>query len=145
METKVILLKSRKEKVVLKSVFIFFFNLIALMPCFANSHHPQEFLQAIAGKKDEGAQIVSHFCANCHAVKPLISLGAPRAKVEADWNPRIKQGLATLLAHTEEGLNAMPPRGGCFECSDKQLRLAILALLPESFVELDLKPIKDHK
>jgi len=26
----------------------------------------------------------------------------------------------------------MPARGGCFECSDEQLVLAILAMLPES-------------
>ncbi len=119
----------------MKFVSIFFFNLLFLTFSYAESHHPQEFLNSVRDKKDEGMQIVSHFCSNCHALKPLIPLGAPRIKVEADWNPRIKQGLATLLAHTEEGLNAMPPRGGCFECSDKQLQLAILALLPKSFTK----------
>jgi cytochrome c5 len=37
-----------------------------------------------------------------------------------------------LFQHTDEGLNAMPSRGGCFECSDKQLMLAIRAMLPET-------------
>ena len=97
----------------------------------ATPHHPQRFLQEISGKPEEGQRIVQHFCANCHASKPLIQLGAPRIGVIEDWTPRVKQGLKLLFLHTDEGLNAMPARGGCFECTDKQLLLAILAMLPE--------------
>lgn len=98
---------------------------------FAASHHPQAFLKDIAGKPDEGAQIVKHFCSNCHAVKPLIPLGAPRVGIEAEWKPRLKAGMAGLLKNTSEGIGNMPPRGGCFECTDKQLILAIKAMLPK--------------
>jgi len=96
----------------------------------AASHRPQAFLNGVKGKADEGKQIVDHFCAVCHAFKPQISVGAPRQGVELEWQMRIKQGLSGLLEHTEEGLNAMPARGGCFECSDAQLVKAILALVP---------------
>ncbi|MFA5959790.1 MAG: c-type cytochrome [Tatlockia sp.] len=99
---------------------------------FASSHHPQEFLQSIRGTKEEGKHIVQHYCINCHAEKPLIPLGAPRIGVEADWILRVKNGLSELFERSAEGLNAMPARGGCFECSDEQLRLAILELLPDS-------------
>lgn len=95
----------------------------------AKSHHPQAFLKKISGKPHEGEAIVQHFCINCHAEKPLISLGAPRIGVEADWKPRLSQGLPILLQHTAEGFNAMPARGGCFECSDEQLKLAVSAML----------------
>lgn len=111
----------------------------------AATHHPQEFLAAIKGKPDEGEQIVKHFCANCHAVKPLIPLGAPRIGQEEDWTARFEQGLKVLLKHTEEGLNAMPARGGCFECSDEQLILAILALLPQKLHKASLIELKDYK
>ena len=104
----------------------------------AASHHPQEFLTSIQGKSDEGTQIVTHFCANCHAVKPLINLGAPRIGQKADWQIRLKQGLEKLFNHTAEGYHAMPPRGGCFECSDEQLKKAIRAMLPDM-------PINYHK
>ncbi len=97
----------------------------------AAGHHPQQFLQTIKGSKEEGAAIVSHFCSSCHALKPLIPLGAPRIKQEKDWTPRIQQGFPNLFKHTTEGLNAMPVRGGCFECSDEQLALAIWAMLPD--------------
>lgn len=120
---------------------LFSFWFFALAASHANSHHPQEFLQAIKGSKDEGRQIVDHFCSSCHAAKPLIQLGAPKINNKSDWSLRIKQGLASLFAHTEEGFNAMPPRGGCFECSDEQLRLAILAMLPKPFKQ----QVIDHK
>ena len=99
----------------------------------AASHRPQEFLKGVKGKSDEGRQIVKHFCAVCHAKNPQIPLGAPRQDIDADWQERIKQGLGGLLENTADGLNAMPARGGCFECSDEQLTKAILALIPEKY------------
>ncbi|KTC78984.1 cytochrome c5 [Legionella cherrii] len=105
--------------------------LMVQFPVYADSHHPQEFLKSISGAKNEGEQIYHHFCANCHASKPLISLGAPRIGEEADWKERLKQGMKVLFEHTNEGLNAMPPRGGCFECTDKQLMRAIHYMLPK--------------
>ena len=96
------------------------------------SHHPQDFLKSIAGSPNEGEQIVQHYCANCHAQKPIIPLGAPRIGKKEDWDPRIKQGIDILFKHTNEGINAMPARGGCFECSDKQLMLALASMLPKN-------------
>ena len=106
------------------------------------SHHPGDFLERITGSKDEGAQIVAHYCASCHAVKPLIPLGAPRTGVVAEWKGRLAPGLTLLLRHVDEGLGNMPARGGCFECSDEQLFLAILEMVPEP-LRNDL--IKEHK
>ena len=97
---------------------------------YAASHNPMLFLKNIAGAPDEGQQIADHYCLVCHAKKPQIPLGAPRAGEKYDWDQRIKQGFKTLYQHTEAGMPPMPPRGGCFECSDQQLKLAIMALLP---------------
>lgn len=112
------------------SAFIFILLLFEL-PAHGESHHPQEFLQSINGSQNEGEQVYNHFCVNCHAVKPLIPLGAPRIGKDRDWNIRLKQGMDSLFRNSNEGLNAMPPRGGCFECTDKQLMLAIQFMLPE--------------
>lgn len=97
----------------------------------AATHHPGEFLSEIKGSPDEGALIVQHFCAVCHAEHPQIAVGAPRVGYFEDWRARLKQGFASLVRHTDEGLNAMPPRGGCFECTDEQLSLAINSLIGE--------------
>lgn len=96
----------------------------------ASTHHPQDFLTQIKGSKDEGMQIYTHFCSTCHASKPLIALGAPRFREESDWDARLKQDIKVLFKHTEEGINAMPPRGGCFECTNEQLVLSIVEMVP---------------
>lgn len=119
--------------------------LIYWAPAQANTHRPQDFLQKISGSKDEGEQIYAHYCANCHALKPLIPLGAPRIGVLEDWQVRLKQGAEQLIKHSDEGLNAMPPRGGCFECTDKQLLLAIIILLPKKLKNDVFNELRDHK
>ena len=108
---------------VLSILVLFTTNLMAA------SHHPQTFLASIAGTPQEGQQIVQHFCASCHAPHPLIPLGAPRMGVIKDWDARLKQGTTTFMQHTDEGIGLMPPRGGCFECTDHQLLLAIQHML----------------
>ncbi|PJD93434.1 MAG: cytochrome c5 family protein [Legionella sp.] len=93
------------------------------------THHPQAFLDKISGTKTEGEEVVKHFCATCHATHPLIPLGAPRMGIANDWVLRLKQGKAVLFQHTADGFGAMPARGGCFECSDVQLKRAIAVLV----------------
>lgn len=105
--------------------------IITNMTCWSASHHPQEFLKKAAGSPQEGNMIVEHYCAMCHAEKPLISLGAPRIGSIEDWGPRLNSGLDVLFQHLDAGYNAMPARGGCFECTDDQLKMAIAALLPQ--------------
>lgn len=113
-------------------IFALIFTQSFSLSSLAANHHPQDLLKKISGSKEEGAQIVHHYCATCHALKPIIPIGAPRIGQLKDWEPRLNLGLQSLFDHTTQGLNAMPARGGCFECSDKQLMLAIVELLPES-------------
>ena len=108
--------------------------LLIAINAYATSHRPQDFLNSIQGTQNEGEQIVEHFCATCHAEKPLINLGAPKINNKIDWKIRLRQGFKQLFHNTSQGKNLMPARGGCFECSDEQLRLAIEALLPKERV-----------
>lgn len=119
-----------------------------IVPVYAETHHPQQFLKTIIGTKDEGEQIYTHFCSNCHAQKPIIPLGAPRIGEEGDWKVRLKQGIDVLFKHTDEGFNGMPPRGGCFECTDEQLILALVEIVPKKNQKAllnDLRAYKKHK
>lgn len=122
----------------MSSVFsaYFLFLLIISGEGYAASHHPEEFLESIRGTKNEGKEIYNHFCVNCHDINPKIPLGAPRVGVKKDWVKRLDQGVGQLFQHTSEGVNAMPPRGGCFECSDEQLRLVLCYMVDnESFCD----------
>ncbi|MFC3907802.1 c-type cytochrome [Legionella dresdenensis] len=116
---------------------------LALLYCITSwgaSHHPQQFLNSIRGQKNEGQLIFKEFCAACHAIKPDIELNAPKIGLAKDWLPRLEQGTGLLLQHTVDGYGAMPARGGCFECTDEQLMLAIESMLPK--IE---KPTSEHK
>ena len=116
----------------IKQVCVATFLLFHLGASVAGSHDPEKFLHDIEGTPDEGEQIVKHYCSSCHAHNPIIPLGAPRMGYPAEWSPRLKQGFAMMFKHASEGLNAMPARGGCFECSDEQLMRAMRFLLKEN-------------
>lgn len=106
-------------------------SITLFVPClgYAASHHPQAFLKSISGTPNEGQAIVEHFCMVCHSADPQISLGAPRIGHTPDWRERLKQSHEQLFDHTSNGIGAMPPRGGCFECSDDQLKSAMRYLI----------------
>ncbi len=89
-------------------------------------HSPLSFVKQIEHDPDAGRKIFNEFCSSCHAEKPLIDVHAPRLKDVAAWRAvRQKNQPASRLSITREGSGAMPARGGCFECSDKQLQQAI--------------------
>lgn len=127
--------------------FVVLAMILGVFPMGAKSasHRPQDFLEAVKGRPDEGIKIVEHFCSVCHAENPQIPLGAPSQKIDADWQERVKKGLAVLLENTAEGYHAMPARGGCFECSDEQLTKAILELIPKAFHNQLQSVVKEHK
>lgn len=102
------------------------------LPIYSAEHHPEEFLASVQGSSDEGEQIYTHFCASCHAKDPMIAIGAPCVGVKADWESYTqKQTIDQMLKTIDAGIGAMPPRGGCFECSDEDLKAAIIFMLPK--------------
>jgi cytochrome c5 len=73
-----------------------------------------------------GEQIVQAYCGQCHNTGWQ---GAPVIGDRADWEPRLKAGIEQLLAHSKQGLNAMPPMGMCSDCTDEELQAAIAEML----------------
>lgn len=61
-------------------------------------------------------------CAACHASGIA---GAPKVGDKAAWSARIAQGGDKLLEHAIKGLNAMPARGGCSDCSDEDIKKVV--------------------
>jgi cytochrome c5 len=110
--------------------------LCLLMPVsYASTHKPTEGLAQAAASDNPGESIYQQYCALCHAPEPQIPLGAPRLGVADDWQQRDLSDSAELFKRMDEGMGAMPPRGGCFECSDELLQAAIDYLLVNSRVE----------
>lgn len=92
-------------------------------------HYPALLVKQLAGDPDAGRKIFKEFCASCHANPPLIEVHAPLIGDHKAWQIRRKMGMDTLLNITINGQGAMPARGGCFECSDEQLRKTIQYIL----------------
>jgi cytochrome c5 len=61
-------------------------------------------------------------CAVCHASG---AAGAPKTGVAADWEPRMAKGMDVMVTSVENGLNAMPPKGMCFDCSADDFKALI--------------------
>ena len=66
-------------------------------------------------------------CISCH--NPGIG-GAPRLGDIDAWQPRLAKGRTVLVDSTINGLNAMPPRGLCMDCSAEDYQ-AVIKLMTE--------------
>ena len=70
----------------------------------------------------DGEPIYQKACKACHDAGVA---NAPKVGDGEAWAPRIAKGDDALLASVKNGINAMPPMGGCMTCSDGELRSAI--------------------
>ena len=68
--------------------------------------------------------VIAKHCNACHGTGLL---GSPKIGDAADWGKRAKEqgGLDGLLAKAITGINSMPPKGTCADCSDGDLKGAI--------------------
>lgn len=69
-------------------------------------------------------EIIAKHCNACHSTGLL---GAPKIGDTAAWKERADHqgGLDGILAKAITGINAMPPKGTCADCSDADLKGAI--------------------
>jgi cytochrome c5 len=69
-------------------------------------------------------EIIEKHCNACHGTGLL---GSPKIGDADAWGKRAKDqgGLDGLLAKAITGLNSMPPKGTCADCSDAELKATI--------------------
>lgn len=79
---------------------------------------------ARAGGPRSPDDVIAKHCTVCHSG---VMLNAPRIGDTAAWKKRsdTENGLDGLLAKAITGINAMPPKGTCGDCSDEDLKAAI--------------------
>jgi cytochrome c5 len=77
-----------------------------------------------AGGAKAPKDVIAKHCNACHGTGLL---NAPKIGDAAAWGERSKKegGLDGLLAKAISGINAMPPKGTCADCSDEELKGAI--------------------
>lgn len=84
---------------------------------------------AEVGGGADGEAVYNRACVACHLAGIA---GAPKFGDAAAWAPRIAKGTDALLQTAISGLNAMPPRGTCMDCSDDDLAAAIQFMISNS-------------
>lgn len=77
-----------------------------------------------AGAAKTPKDVIAKHCNACHGTGLL---GAPKIGDKAAWKARADKegGLDGVLAKAITGVNAMPPKGTCADCSDDDLKGAI--------------------
>jgi len=75
-----------------------------------------------------GEDVFNQACFTCHGT------GFYNAPVIGDryaWQERLSKGELALVESTLQGLNSMPPRGACSDCTDDEIAAAVRYLLNE--------------
>jgi cytochrome c5 len=67
-------------------------------------------------------------CFACHATG---AAGAPLVGDQDAWSERIDKGMDVVMANVVNGINAMPPRGLCVDCSDDDLQALVDYMLEQ--------------
>ncbi|MGL4475967.1 MAG: c-type cytochrome [Shewanella sp.] len=70
----------------------------------------------------DGEAVYNKACQVCHSMGVA---GAPKVHDVAAWEPRLAQGMDTLVATIKTGKGAMPPGGMCTDCTDQDYKSAI--------------------
>lgn len=87
-------------------------------------------LESLAASSSTGQAIYEKYCITCHQDGLA---GAPKYRAAADWAPRLTNStLDDLVERAIKGINAMPAKGTCNECSDDDIKQAIQYMLPQS-------------
>lgn len=69
-----------------------------------------------------GEEIYNKLCTTCHAT------GLTEAPIFGDlaqWQPRIDAGMEALYSNSINGLNLMPAKGLCMDCSDDEIKATV--------------------
>ena len=83
---------------------------------------PEEAVAESAAAARDGQTIYKTACFACHDAGVA---GAPKLGDAAAWAPRIAKGNDALYSSLQNGLNAMPPKGTCMNCSDDELQAVL--------------------
>ncbi len=83
-----------------------------------------------------GKEIYQYRCYGCHGKN---TQGAPMPGDVADWKERQEQGMKALMRHTTNGFgDFMPPKGGCRNCNNAELKAAVLYMIKQKTITLQL-------
>ncbi|KPP99329.1 c-type cytochrome [Marinobacter sp. HL-58] len=85
--------------------------------------------ESASSEPRSGSEVYDAACSACHASG---AAGAPVMGESDAWADRIDKGLDTLVDHAINGFKGMPAKGGCSDCSDEEIEVAVEYMVEES-------------
>lgn len=77
---------------------------------------------SVAAQDRDITGLYNKTCLACHMSG---ASGAPKTGDVKAWQERLVKGMDTLVANASNGINAMPPKGLCMDCSDEEFKALI--------------------
>lgn len=96
--------------------------------CMAGDPCAAAVVEVVSGPRS-GDEIYNAKCVACHNTG---AAGAPKIGDVAAWAPRVAKGTETLYANAINGINTMPPKGTCGDCSDDDIQATVDYILSQS-------------
>lgn len=102
--------------------------LFATATLFATTNFADDSKQALQlAALSDGFDVEQTYMMSCFACHSTGAAGAPKVGAGniAEWEPRLEKGLEAVVANAINGLNTMPPKGLCFNCTDDDLKAIV--------------------
>lgn len=82
----------------------------------------------------DGFNAEQKYMASCFACHSTGAAGAPKVGdgMAAEWEPRLEKGMDQVVANAINGINTMPAKGLCFDCTDDDLRAIVEYMVASS-------------
>jgi cytochrome c5 len=80
--------------------------------------------EALVGETDD-FDVVGTYQISCFACHASGAAGAPLLGDLEAWNSRMEKGMDAVMANVITGINAMPAKGLCMDCTDNELRAIV--------------------
>lgn len=79
---------------------------------------------SVAGSSEprSGETVYNNACVACHSSG---AAGAPKFGDTSAWVSRLSKGIDVLYANSINGINAMPAKGLCMDCSDDEIKATV--------------------
>lgn len=114
----------------MRTLLVTLFSTFLLVACSGESNEgntPATVASKPSSKKmmPEDPDLASLYTQSCFSCHGTGAGGAPRTGNVSEWQPRMAKGMDTLLDHTINGFNGMPPLGMCMDCDEEQFTALI--------------------
>lgn len=107
---------------------------VAMTALFAMASIADDSQELQLAQLTDGFDAEAKYMASCFACHSTGAAGAPKVGEgnAAEWEPRLEKGMDALMANVINGINTMPPKGLCFDCTDEDLRAIVDFMLASS-------------